>query len=192
MLCGVGVMFLQPWAIKYGRRLPYLVGSTFIMAGLIFGFKMASIGYTFAFFALAGFGSTPSYATIVTSLLDLTFLHEKGRLVEAYALTLLFGNFRPPIAAGYIISAQRWRWYFGYLLIFFSSFSLVILFTVEESNYERHYNGIPVRSENTVNDINVNAFRKMQGMESSICTMDEPPKKDAIQIGGHSTVSRAS
>ena len=137
LTCGFGVMLLQPLAIKYGRRLPYLIGSVLILAGLAFGLNMTSINFFFAYMILSGFGSAPSYSTIVTSLLDVAFLHEKGFYLGLYALAIALGNFLPPLAAGYITDSQGWEWCFRYLLIFFGISSLVVMFAAEESSFAR-------------------------------------------------------
>ncbi|CAG7556457.1 unnamed protein product [Fusarium equiseti] len=153
IMCGVGVMFLQPVAIKYGRRLSYLIGSLFIIAGLACGLSMTSIGLYFLYMTLAGFGSAPSYSTIVTSLLDISFLHQKGKALSTYGFVLLLGNFLPPLAAGYIVDSQGWAWVFRYLLIFFGASTLLVLLTVEETSFARSshlvHEAVHVPSENT-------------------------------------------
>ncbi|KAJ4129036.1 hypothetical protein NW768_007565 [Fusarium equiseti] len=152
MICGVGVMFLQPVAIKYGRRLSYLIGSLFIIAGLACGLSMTSIGLYFLYMALGGFGSAASYSTIVTSLLDISFLHQKGKALSIYGFVLLLGNFLPPIAAGYVTDSQGWAWVFRYLLILFGASTLLVLLTAEETSFARcsHFvhEAVHVSSEN--------------------------------------------
>jgi MFS family permease len=143
MGAGIGVMLLQPLAVKCGRRLAYLIGSVLILAGLLAGLYMSSVGLFFVYMALAGLGSGPSYATIVTSLLDISFLHQKGFYLSLYGGVLLFANFLPPVAAGYIIESQGWLWCFRYLLIFFGMSTLLLLATAEESSFSRDaYNAV--------------------------------------------------
>ncbi|KAH7153792.1 major facilitator superfamily domain-containing protein [Fusarium sp. MPI-SDFR-AT-0072] len=142
MTCGVGVMFLQPVALKYGRRLSYLIGSLLIIAGLACGLSMTSIGLYFVYMTLGGFGSAPSYSTIVTSLLDISFLHQKGKALSIYGFVLLLGNFLPPLAAGYIVDSQGWVWVFRYLLVFFGVSTLLVLFTAEETSFARFANHV--------------------------------------------------
>jgi MFS family permease len=137
MMGGVGVMFLQPVTIKYGRRLSYVIGSIFILAGVICGLLMKEDSLYFAYMALSGFGTAPSYCTIVTSLLDLTFLHQRGEALGVYGFIDIVGTFLPPLAAGYIVDAQGWLWVFRCLLIFFGISTLLVLFTVEESSFAR-------------------------------------------------------
>jgi MFS family permease len=150
--CGVGVFFLQPAALNYGSRGPYLIGSILILIGLICGLVMTRVGLYFAYMALAGFGSAPSYSTIVTSLLDVSFLHRKGRMISIYGLVLIAGNFLPPLATGYIVDTQGWQWCFRYLLMFFGVSTLLMAFAVEETSFPRdaHHshvvsNGVPVK-----------------------------------------------
>lgn len=136
-MCGVGVLFMQPWAIKYGRRSAFIFGSILILAGLACGLIMKNIELWFAFQVLAGFGSAPAFSTIFTTMLDISFLHQKGRILSLCGMVMIAGNFLPPLAAGYIIEAQGWKWCFRYLLIFFGIATLILLLGVEESLFAR-------------------------------------------------------
>ena len=135
--CGIGILILHPWALKYGRRLPYIVASIVVMWGLAFGLAMTSVGFFYAYTLLSGFGSAPSYSTIESSILDVSFLHQRGTLIGLYGLVLTLGNFLPPIAAGYIIDSQNWQWCFKYLLIFVGISTLFIAFGLEETLYNQ-------------------------------------------------------
>ncbi|KIX98103.1 uncharacterized protein Z520_06183 [Fonsecaea multimorphosa CBS 102226] len=108
-------------ATKYGRRLPYIIGSVLVLAGLAFGAAMHSIDLMWAYMVLSGFGSSPSYSLNENSLLDISFLHQRGRYMGIYALVLQAGNFLPPIACGFIVDSQGWRWGISALLIIFSA-----------------------------------------------------------------------
>ena len=98
---------------------------------------MTSINYFFAYVILAGFGSAPSYATIVTSLIDMSFQHQKGRILSLYGIVLIAGNFLPPVPAGYIVDSQGWKWCFYYLIIFFAVSSVLVLVAAEETAFPR-------------------------------------------------------
>ncbi|OAG34330.1 hypothetical protein AYO21_11510 [Fonsecaea monophora] len=70
-----------PTLIEAGkRRLPYIIGSLLVLAGLAFGAAMNSINFMWAYMILSGFGSAPSYSLNESSLLDISFLHRRGRL----------------------------------------------------------------------------------------------------------------
>ncbi|KAK5050983.1 hypothetical protein LTR84_003542 [Exophiala bonariae] len=137
LMCGFGCLFLQPWALKYGRRSVYVLGSILILIGLALGATMKNINGFYAYMILSGFGSAPSYATIITSLIDITFLHQKGRVLSLYGIVLILGNFLPPVAAGYITQSQGWKWCFYYLIIFFVVSSLLVLSCAEETLFPR-------------------------------------------------------
>lgn len=136
-MCGIGVLFIQPWATKFGRRLPYIFGSTLIICGLLCGRFMTDSRLYLAYQIIAGVGSAPAYSTIITSMLDISFLHQRGRILALFGLVLIAGNFLPPIAAGYIVDQQGWIWCFNYLLIFFGIASIILAFTGEESLFFR-------------------------------------------------------
>ncbi|OAX82132.1 hypothetical protein ACJ72_03515 [Emergomyces africanus] len=138
LMCGFGILFIQPWATKYGRRLPFLFGSILILIGLVLGRMMTDIKLYFAYMIVAGFGSAPAYATINLSFLDVTFLHRRGNAISIFVLVVMVGNFLPPLAAGYIADAQGWEWCFQYLLIFFGAVTLLFLFTADESSFARN------------------------------------------------------
>ncbi|PGH07013.1 hypothetical protein GX51_02053 [Blastomyces parvus] len=138
LLCGVGILFLQPWATKYGRRLPFLLGSVLILVGLIFGRMMTDIRLYMAYMIVAGFGSAPAYSTINVAFLDVSFLHQRGNAISIFMFVLVLGNFLPPLAAGYIADAQGWQWCLNYLLIFFGLVTLLFLFTADETSFARN------------------------------------------------------
>ncbi|OJD15365.1 hypothetical protein AJ78_04370 [Emergomyces pasteurianus Ep9510] len=138
LMCGVGILFIQPWATKYGRRLPFLLGSLLILIGLVFARMMTDIKLFLAYMVVAGFGSAPAYATINVAFLDVTFLHKRGNAISIFVLILVAGNFLPPLAAGYIVDAQGWEWCVQYLLIFFGAVTLLFLFTADESSFARN------------------------------------------------------
>lgn len=137
VMCGFGVLFFQPWATKFGRRLPYIFGSALIICGLLCGRFMTDSRLYLAYQIIAGFGSAPAYSTIIMSLLDVSFLHQRGRILALFGLVLIAGNFLPPIAAGYIVDRQGWEWCFNYLLILFGITSIALAFTGEESLFSR-------------------------------------------------------
>lgn len=174
-MCGVGCFFLQPCALKYGRRITYVIGSIFILVGLVLGVEMTSINFFFAYMALAGFGSAPAYATIITSLIDVSFLHQKGRILSLYGIVLISGNFLPPVAAGYIIQAQSWKWCFYYLIIFFTLSTLILILGAEETIFPR---------ENT-QLIAIDAIDRNASVESrhdELQTMDSNTKPTGEQV----------
>ncbi|OJJ06542.1 hypothetical protein ASPVEDRAFT_200554 [Aspergillus versicolor CBS 583.65] len=137
VMCGLGVLFIQPWATKYGRRLPYILGFSLIICGLLCGRFMTDSRLYFAYQIIAGFGSAPAYSTIITSLLDVSFVHQRGTVLALFGLVLIAGNFLPPIAAGFIVDSQGWVWCFNYLLVFFGISSAILLLSGEETMFAR-------------------------------------------------------
>lgn len=98
---------------------------------------MRTEGFYYAYAVLLGVGSSPSFSVNETSLLDITFVHQRGTVLGLYAIALTLGTVLSPIAAGYIVSAQGWRWCFRYLLIFFGLTAVVLFLTGEETLYVR-------------------------------------------------------
>lgn len=131
------MLFIQPWATKFGRRLAYIFGSILIICGLLCGRFMTDSRLYFAYQIIAGLGSAPAYSTIITSVLDVSFLHQRGSVIAVVGLVLLVGNFLPPIVAGYIVDKQGWKWCFNYLLIFFGISSFILAVGAEESLFAR-------------------------------------------------------
>lgn len=73
-------------------------------------------------------------------------------MISMYGLTVIAGNFLPPLATGYIVDTQGWQWCFRYLLMFFGISTLLMAFAVEETAFlrESHHdhivsNGEPVK-----------------------------------------------
>ncbi|KIW18236.1 hypothetical protein PV08_02524 [Exophiala spinifera] len=146
-MCAFGCLFFQPYALKYGRRVPYIVASAFVLVGVGVGLTMTDTGLFFAYMVLSGFGSGPAYSTNETSIVDIMFLHQRGTWLGIYCLVLLLGNFLPPVAAGYIVEAQGWQWCFKYLLIFMGVATILLVFGAEETLYVREEEGETSPSE---------------------------------------------
>ncbi|KAF4986586.1 hypothetical protein FDECE_15869 [Fusarium decemcellulare] len=142
-MCGVGIMFMQPWALKFGRRAPYLIGSIIMLVALVFGATMTSVHFYYAFSIMAGFGTSPSFCVTETSLLDVTFLHQRGRVLSIYSLSIGLGTFLSPVAAGAIIQAQNWRWCFYYLLLLVGLASVLVALGSPETLFIRQTDGVP-------------------------------------------------
>lgn len=58
---------------------------------------MHEIVFYFAYTILSGFGSAPSYSLNETSILDVSFLHQRGTLIGLYCLVTQFSNLLPQL-----------------------------------------------------------------------------------------------
>ncbi|KAF4456687.1 membrane transporter [Fusarium austroafricanum] len=193
-MCGVGIMFMQPWALKFGRRAPYMAGSALMLAALSFGATMSSSGFYYAFCILAGFGASPSFCVTETSLLDVTFLHQRGRVLSLYSLAVGTGTFLSPVAAGYIIQGQGWRWCFYYLLLFVGLAAFLVALGSPETLFVRETPGVPSEPDTaigTVQDDNDNATKpvseQIPAVKRSSSFPTEGPAAESSAFARHSS-----
>ncbi|KAF4459987.1 Major Facilitator Superfamily [Fusarium albosuccineum] len=167
-LSGFGIMFMQTWALKYGRRAPYLLGSVFMLAATGFGTAMHSSGYWYAFCILAGFGTSPSFCVTEQSLLDVSFLHQRGTILSIYSFAVGVGAFTSPIVAGAIIENQGWHWCFYMLFLFLGLAALLVAVAGPETLFVREVYGAQANGPApTISNEDFNAKEKGASVKDS-------------------------
>lgn len=134
---GIGCIFLQPTAMKIGRRPVYIVGTLLNFIGCILGGIQTNVQLYYVVNILTGFGAAPVDSLVQISTTDIFFAHERGTRLSCFAFALGTGSYMGPVAAGYITESQSWNWCFWYLVIFFGILLVLQVFTLEESIFRR-------------------------------------------------------
>lgn len=142
LFLGVGAAFLQPTAMKIGRRPVYMMATLLHVLGCIWGGQMTTIEHYYGVNILTGFGTAPVDSLVEISTTDIFFLHERGTRLSLYIYTIFAGSFLGPVASGYIATSQSWQWCFWYLVIFFGVVLLIEVLSLEESTFRRPIVGI--------------------------------------------------
>ncbi|PGH17183.1 hypothetical protein AJ79_01321 [Helicocarpus griseus UAMH5409] len=137
LFLGLGCVFLQPIAMKIGRRPVYLAGSVLNLVGCVLGSVQTTVQMLWGTNILTGFGAAPVDSLVQITTTDIFFAHEKGTRLSLYIFTIYAGSYLGPVAAGHIADSQSWRWCYNYLIIFFSTLLVIQFFTMEESTFRR-------------------------------------------------------
>ncbi|CZT42581.1 related to HOL1, putative substrate-H+ antiporter [Rhynchosporium secalis] len=144
LFLGLGCVFLQPTAMKIGRRPVYLMATIFNLVGCVMGGLSKSIGLFFGVNILTGIGAAPVDSLVEISTMDIFFAHERGTHLSLLLFTIYAGSYLGPAAAGYVAESQTWRWCYWYLVIFLFVLLVLQLFTMEESTYRRPITSVEV------------------------------------------------
>ncbi|EMG49003.1 hypothetical protein G210_0328, partial [Candida maltosa Xu316] len=141
LFLGIGVLVIQPTALKLGKRLVYIAGTIICIVSLAVGSQATSIDSIYAFKILVGFSASPCDSLVELSATDLFFQHERSTVIASLILALYAGSFIGPIIAGYIVDSIGWIWCFYIQIIIYSSFLLFQFFFMEDTTFRRHLDG---------------------------------------------------
>ncbi|RCK66139.1 hypothetical protein Cantr_01950 [Candida viswanathii] len=141
LFLGVGVLVIQPTALKIGKRIVYICGTIICIVSLAVGSQATSIDSIYAFKVLVGFSASPCDSLVELSATDLFFQHERSTVIALLVLALYAGSFIGPVVAGYVVDTIGWIWCFYIQIIIYLAFFLVQLFFMEETTFRRHLDG---------------------------------------------------
>lgn len=134
---GVGCLFLQPTAMKFGRRGVYIFATICQMCGNIIGGVAHSISMLYGCNILTCFAGAPCDSLVQISTTDVFFQHERAHRISLLTFALYSGSYLGPMVAGYIVESQGWRWCMWYLAIFFGVILAFQIFFMEDTIFVR-------------------------------------------------------
>ncbi|KAI5969088.1 hypothetical protein CANMA_001893 [Candida margitis] len=134
---GVGVLFIQPTALKLGKVFVYRLGTILAIVACAMGSQSSNIGYFHAFRILAGLAASPVDTLVEISANDLFFHHERSTAFSSLILALYGGTDLGPVAAGYIADSMDWSWCYYILIIIFVPLLVLQFFWMEETTFRR-------------------------------------------------------
>ncbi|GFF73772.1 hypothetical protein IFM60648_04022 [Aspergillus lentulus] len=139
LLAGWGLLFWQPFALQYGKRLTYILSLVGTLATLVWGPYVRSNGEWIGRSILSGFFVAPIEALPEVTVTDVYFTHERGTYMGLYAFFLAGSNYFAPVICGFIAQYQGWQWVFYWPAIFCAGTIVFLFFFMEETNYARKH-----------------------------------------------------
>ncbi|VEU23247.1 DEKNAAC104370 [Brettanomyces naardenensis] len=135
---GVGCLILQPTAMKFGRRGVYIFATLCQLFGNVIGGVSHSVGELYGCNIMTCFAGAPCDSLVQISITDVFFQHERAHRISMMTFALYSGSYLGPIAAGYVVESQGWRWCFWYLVIFFGVILGLQIPFMQDTTFVRH------------------------------------------------------
>ncbi|KAF6830345.1 putative ion transporter [Colletotrichum plurivorum] len=143
---GAGVLFIaigywtllsSPLVHLYGRRLGYIISMVVNIGGLLWYARIKDVSGVVWSQLFVGAAESVGEATVQLSLLDIWFEHQTGSVLGIYTFATAIGTYLGPLIGANISNHLGWRW-IGYVGAIICGVSLiVILFTLEETEFNR-------------------------------------------------------
>ncbi|KAJ5400811.1 hypothetical protein N7465_011300 [Penicillium sp. CMV-2018d] len=143
----VGCIFFMPLVHKYGRRPIYILSITLQFASCVLQANMTTVGHLIGSGVISGIGGAISEIIVQITIADMFFVHQHATMNGWYVIVQSTGAFLGPVASGYIVVAQGWRWMWWWCVIFFGITLLCVVFLFEESKYAPYLNGRDVTAD---------------------------------------------
>ncbi|KUM64872.1 hypothetical protein ACN42_g2193 [Penicillium freii] len=137
----VGCIFFMPLVHKYGRRPIYILSVALQFTSCVMQAKMSTVGELISSGVISGIGGAISEIIVQITIADMFFVHQHATMNGWYVIVQSAGAFLGPVASGYIVVAQGWRWMWWWCVIFFGVTLLCVVFLFEESKYVPYLDG---------------------------------------------------
>ncbi|TWU77892.1 hypothetical protein ED733_004696 [Metarhizium rileyi] len=132
---GIGCFFFVPLVQKYGRRPLYLFSSTIQVAACIWAATTKTRADLWLSNLLSGLGGAISESIVQITIADLFFLHRHAAMNGYYLFAVAMGAFLGPVASGYVVESQGWRWIWWWCVILLGLGLVMNVLFFEESKY---------------------------------------------------------
>lgn len=147
LFLGVGCVFLQPTALKVGRRFVYMLCTFLGILSCTVGGGAQNVHYLYVSNIFGGLAAAPVDSLVEISVTDVFYKHEVGTYVSYMIFALYAGSYLGPVAAGFVVDDLSWRWTFWILTIIMGVFAFLQFFIMEDTTFYRDTNVDDVEDE---------------------------------------------
>ncbi|KDR75545.1 hypothetical protein GALMADRAFT_486763 [Galerina marginata CBS 339.88] len=133
----LGPLLFTPFANVYGRRPAYLLSVLIGFASAVGSANAKSFGTLVVARAFNGFGPSAALGLGAGTVVDLFFMHERGKAMGIFTLMLTNGAHLAPIVGGYVARDRGWRWCFWVGAILNGVMFIIALLFMPETLFDR-------------------------------------------------------
>ncbi|KAJ9641303.1 hypothetical protein H2204_002981 [Knufia peltigerae] len=135
-LC-IGGLALIPFALKFGRRPVYIL-SLLVQVGMsVWSARIHNVADLMLVNLISNFVGALCEVMVQMTIVDIFFVHQRGRMNSFYVWMLNVGASLAPLAAGYVTVSEGWRWVWWWIAILLGILLLAFTFFYEETRYDR-------------------------------------------------------
>ena len=131
----IGCIFFVPLLHKYGRRPIYIFSIVLQLVSCVWFAVTKTRGDFVGSNLLSGLGGAVSETIVQVTIADLYFVHQHAVMNGWYLFATFAGAYLGPVASGYIVESQGWRWVWWWCVIFFGVNLVAVICLFEESKY---------------------------------------------------------
>ncbi|KAG8410653.1 hypothetical protein J3459_016996 [Metarhizium acridum] len=152
----IGCILLVPLVHKYGRRPLYLFSTILQLVSCVWYAETQTGGDFIGSNLVSGVGGAISETIVQITIADLFFVHHHAIMNGWYLFFTFAGAYLGPVASGYIVESQGWRWMWWWCVILFGVHLVLIVLLFEESKFINNVDARdgmePIRSRSTGDD----------------------------------------
>lgn len=137
LLLGFGNVFWIPAAMKIGRRPIFLGTILFVIGSAVWTSHLTGVAQYMLSNVLNGVGTSAYEAVIQLSVMDMFYVHERGRMFTVYIFGQQLGSVIGLVSGGKIADAVGWRWSQYIVAIANGIVFLFFFFSFEETLFPR-------------------------------------------------------
>ncbi|KIW16556.1 hypothetical protein PV08_03744 [Exophiala spinifera] len=131
----MGCVLFIPFALKYGRRVVYIFSVTVTLACTIWMSQVNGVVSLVLANLFSGLAGAVSEALVQMTVADIFFVHERGTFNGIYLIMTSAGAYLGPVASGYMVDGQGWRWLYYWCTIGIAISFISIVFFYEETKF---------------------------------------------------------
>ncbi|OAA48789.1 Major facilitator superfamily transporter [Cordyceps fumosorosea ARSEF 2679] len=169
----LGCVALVPLVHKLGRRPVYLLSTLLQLASCIWSARTSTVGDLYGSNVISGVGGAISETIVQITIADLFFVHQHATVNGLALLATFAGAYLGPVASGYVVEGQGWRWVWWWCSLLFGVNLLLVLFLFEETKYVCPGSGVVSAAGTTENLVE-------EGGDARAAALGTPPQPAGI------------